>query len=81
MVSKPTENTQVSEKKEEGAGNHIQIEADTEDAKQNNGNIESDGNIESNKEKEQEENASASGFEVVYGIIGSLAVFLYKKKQ
>ncbi|HOW15748.1 PGF-CTERM sorting domain-containing protein, partial [Methanosarcina sp.] len=81
VVSKPTENTQVSEDTEEEADNHIQIEADTEDAKQNNGNIESDGNIESNKEKEQEENTSAPGFGVVYGIIGLLAVFLHKKKQ
>jgi uncharacterized repeat protein (TIGR01451 family) len=81
VVSKPAENTQVSENTEEGADNHIQIEADTEDAKQNNGNVESDGNIESNKEKEQEGNASAPGFGVVYGIIGLLAVFLHKKKQ
>ncbi|HIH74880.1 MAG TPA: DUF11 domain-containing protein, partial [Methanosarcina sp.] len=74
IVSKPTKNTQVNKNTEEGSNTKIQIEADTEDAEQNNGNTETEN------EKEQEENENVSGFEVVYGIIGLLAIFLHKKK-
>ncbi|MDI9394254.1 MAG: internalin, partial [Euryarchaeota archaeon] len=80
VISKSTKNTVMGEKTEENTkedieGN-IQIEPDIESFDQK------DGGIKSNIEKgaEQEKNASAPGFELIYCIVWMIATFLYKKK-
>ena len=58
----------------------IMLVENTGDIEENTGNEVADVEQETEQETEQEERKSTPGFEMIYGIVGLLGTFLYRRR-